>query len=137
MKYDEIQELMQSSYGTENYHRINPFCPYVVVTDGMLTVLEKAECFWLFDMMASYYPEMKKSNEYFFVAKLKVKKNNSAEFSIVYEKYDYEKEDGVDVKLCSQKIPFTDLPCGEYKFFIGTQPVEDKTYYVIMCPSEY
>lgn len=125
--YEEIKEIMESATGTEKYHRLNPFYKFVLATDGVLNVLEQAKCFWLFDAIGSYYSYMKSTKDYFFVAQLNVE-NSSALLKITHED-----SEGNDCLVAEQKIEFTDLPDGEYKFFICTQD----EYYVVMCPSEY
>lgn len=125
--YEEIKAIMDNATGTANYHRVNPFYRFVLATDGVLTVLEQAKCFWLFDVVGSYYPQMKAIEDSFFVATLEVKKS-SAKFKITHEDLQ-----GNDIIVAKQAIDFTDLPDGDYKFFICTQD----EYYVVMCPSEY
>lgn len=134
--FEEIEQVMNSSFGTDSYHILNLFAKNVVATDGVLAVLQFAECFWLFDVIASYYPKMVKTQDSFFVAKLTVK-SGKAVFKITREVYDPIKEKSVNKNVARQEIPFTDLPSGEYKFFICVQPTETKKYYVVMCPSEY
>ena len=132
--YEEIQKVMNSSIGTEGYHVLNLFCRQVVATDGVLATCEFAGCFWLFDVIVSYYPKFRRVQDSFFVITLKVKES-SAVFKITHEVYDGESTKNKTV--ASQKIPFTDLPDGEYKLFMCVQPDDDKNYYVVMCPSEY
>lgn len=141
MNYQDIQNRMAMAQGTENYNLISPFCRRVVATDSVIDVFEYASCFWIGDVVVSYYPKLKRCDEtHIFYLTLKVKDDHSCMFKITREKYDYAKDKSVTQTVASQNIPFTDLPIGEYKFYIGVQPTDENftdCYYVIMNLGDY
>lgn len=47
--------------GTENWHRYFP--PNVLLTDGIVYLIEAAECGWLIDILVSHLPAMRDRNE--------------------------------------------------------------------------
>lgn len=109
--------------GTIEYHKLG-YYP-VLATDGVAYFCRQAEAYWLFDEMSDFV--CYKTNEPFVVANIKCEKairKNSA--VITYE-------DGNYNKLGEKIILYTDLPNGEWKFFISNHPSQK----VIMLPSEY
>ena len=53
----ELQEGLAGFTGTEEYHRISMLFPRFVLTDGAAWLAKNAECFWLFEAIASYQPK--------------------------------------------------------------------------------
>lgn len=113
------------SYGTEHYYKMNIFTgSKLIMTDGIKDMFEELSCFWVGDVIASYFKEMIKSKEEFLVARvIKNLNDNSCEFEL---------SDGNDKKIIIQKIPYTDLTMN-LKIFIQF----DGERFVVMCPSEY
>jgi hypothetical protein len=113
----EILDIINSSTGTENYHKF--IGDYPLATDGVIAVAQAAECFWLLDMIASYQKNSK-LDKYFQVWKLKVNKESDNAILTGYN----------DTKLIiTQKIEYTNFPLKEIEmFFIDG---------VILLPNEY
>ena len=104
--------------GTEKYHKTFLFNPKLVHTDGVQYFANEAGSFFFFDMLATeIYPKTK--NEPFIVITFKA---NDGKGSV-------KAEDGNDHRLFQKKIPYTDCPDGEYRFYL--------TDNVLMLTSEY
>ena len=121
MNANQLKLDLEQFYGTENYWRLNPFTD-MCATDGTKYFCEKAQAFWLFDEIALTVPKIK--NEHFIVVKIKAdtKENNYGTAIINYE-------DGNYNQITSKYIEYTDLPHGEWKFYVIDN--------VVMLPSEY
>lgn len=70
----------------------------LIITDGILTLAQKFECFWFIDIIASYQIQLK--NEEFQVWKLTKHGGDKATVTC---------DDGNGNILKTQKIPFTDF----------------------------
>lgn len=106
--------------GTENWHRFNPLMRHLLATDGAMYLAEKAEAYWLLDIIASLKLVPKCKNEPFITCRLVKDQNGGATFTAT---------DGNKKKLYSQEIPFTDFPLDEITlYFIDN---------VVLLPSEY
>lgn len=119
MDINLFKENLQQYIGTFAYHRLN-LCP-VYATDGVEYFCRTAKSFWLFDDMSAV--AIKNNGEEFIVA-IATSKNN--ECDVIYS-------DGNDKKIFEQHYDYTDLPEGEWKFYISNYPTEK----IIMLPSEY
>lgn len=104
--------------GSEELHVYGPRLKY---TDGVKYVCEKGEAFWLLDLINSY--------------ELHVKPVIAEEFQVWKLTVDLEKNEGVmtcddgnDNIIITQRIPFTDFPLKEIKFYYE--------YGVLMLPTE-
>jgi len=102
-------------YGTENYYR----CMFgsMVYTDSIAHLCEEKKCYWLLDMVNSYYPQFRKHD--FLVITLVVE-DESAVFEI--------RTDSGTTPIIRQEIPYTDLEVN-IKFFYSNN--------VLMFPSDY
>lgn len=118
---DEILNEMGYFIGTESYHRLSP---WLVLTDGAKWLAESAECFWLFDIVSSIVPMMRKVKESFLHVKLTVQDDNSAVVLV---------DDGNGGALYKQNIEYTDFPLKSFSFFVS----DGGEYYVAMLKSEY
>lgn len=112
--------------GTETYLKFNHFAP-VLLTDGARYLAEKADCFWLFDIVASVWhlPEIKE-NVSFILWTIQKK----GEGCIVRADTD-SIGDGDMVYL--QEIPYTDFPFKE----LGNEFSFYQCGEVIMLKGEY
>lgn len=118
MNVEQFKDDLHAFFGTENYWRLNPFTN-MVATDGTKFFCERAGAFWLFDEIALTVPKIK--NEAFIVVRaISHEENNTG--TINYE-------DGNCNQLTSKHIDYTDLPKGEWKFYVIDN--------VVMLPSEY
>ncbi|MBI9016289.1 MAG: hypothetical protein JEZ07_03400 [Phycisphaerae bacterium] len=101
--------------GTEQYYKNEVLGP-MVYTDGVKYLHESADCYWLLVTISSY-----RRTEPFQLWELKVQENRSAILTM--------KEDSGEPYLVNQKIPFTDFPLDEIKFYLIDG--------VLLLPSEY
>jgi len=122
---DQLQTNMAHCIGTTQYHKFSPFFPTIVLTDGAQMIADEAGAFWLMDLIASYQPKAKEDEMLrdFQVWTLNVKDNKAV----------IKCERDTDDIAFKQKIPFTDFPLDEIKFFV--QPQHE--FMVIMLTSEY
>ena len=115
----EILEVMSMMTGTENYHKFSDIPSYPVATDGVITLAEMADCYWLLEIIGSYQSN-RNLDSAFQVWKMEVdRENNSA---VVYGCNDME-------VIVKQDIPLTDFPLSEIKIFLIDG--------IILLPSEY
>lgn len=113
-----LQSELSQFIGTEKLYRITS---RHVLTDGTKFLAEQAQCFWLFDAIASHLT--KTYDDYFAVARLVV--NESSALLTL--------DDGNDAVFATQQIKYTDFPMKEIKLYCSF----DGQYWVIMLPSEY
>lgn len=119
MDATELKQNLSEFIGTLHYHKLGYFP--VLATDGVAYFCEKAKAYWLFDDMSAV--AMQKQNEEFIVVTAKSKNEKC---NVVYD-------DGNDNKIFEQHYGYTDLPEGEWMFYISNYPTQK----VIMLPSEY
>ena len=105
IKSTELEHLMSYCYGSENYYKIPQYS--FIYTDGVKTFCEKADAYWLLDIVASISRHYKRMHEDFIIIDLIVDEDNKA--TITFE----------DIKgiFFKQDISFTDCPKGLWKFY--------------------
>ena len=111
----ELKENLEQFYGTENYFK-NPLLKYKY-TDGIKYFAEKAGAYWLLQEINSIYVNLRCP---VFLNIEVVSKNHKADIIV---------DDGNDNVLKKKYITFTDLPEGEWQFFL--------TDNILLLPSEY
>lgn len=112
-------DLVQFS-GTEKYYRHQT----LLLTDGVFYLAEKAECFWLMDVIWSHAMEKRWfGKEDFITCKLTVQDTVG---EVIFD-------DGNGRILITQHIPFTDFPLNQIQLYI----VRGERNLVIMLPGEY
>lgn len=112
-------ELAQFS-GTEHYYRYHS----LLLTDGAFYLAEKAECFWLMDVIWSHAMENRwYGKEDFITCKLTVQDTVG---DVVFD-------DGNGRILVTQHITFTGFPLEQIQLFI----VRGECNFVVMLPGEY
>lgn len=111
----ELQLNLAQFTGTLNWYK-NPLLSYRY-TDGVKYFAEYAECYWLLQEINALWK--RRGNESFFDITVKSKEHTA----------DIVVEDGNGNPLLTRKIPFTDLPEGDWKFYL--------TDHILMLPSEY
>lgn len=112
-------ELAQFT-GSEYYYRFHD----MLLTDGAKYLAEKAECFWLMDVIWSHATEKGWfGQEDFITCKLTVQDSVG---NVVFD-------DGNGNILATQQIPFTDFPLDKITLYI----VRGEHYFVVMLPGEY
>ena len=105
IKSTELENIMSYCYGTENYYENNLYT--FNYTDGIKTFCEKADAYWLLDIIASISRHYKQMHEDFIIIDLIVDEDNKATIT-------FEDTKGIFFK---QEIPFTDCPKGLWKFY--------------------
>ena len=90
---------------TEHYYKIPTYS--FKYTDGIKTFCEKADAYWLLDIIASISRHYKQMHEDFIIIDLIVDEDNKATIT-------FEDTKGIFFK---QEIPFTDCPEGTWRFY--------------------
>ena len=107
IKSTELENIMSYCYGTENCYKIPQYS--FKYTDGVKTFCEKADAYWLLDIVASVSRHYKQMHEDFIIIDLIVGEDNKATIT-------FEDTKGIFFK---QNIPFTDCPKGLWKFYFN------------------
>lgn len=132
--YEDYEQVLSNNRGTEHHYK-HTLCSYLLYTDGIKDMAETLQCYWLVDMIASYIPDMfkfaNKMSSDRFVFPTVVAENNKATFKIISERYNG--DEAKEVALIKQRIPFTDLPDGEYKLYLEY----NGSKWVLFLSSEY
>ena len=121
--------------GTDGYTRLGFPFRNVVLTDGALHVAEHGGtngAFWLMQAVASHLPAvLRKGGERacFQLWRLSVHEDKSALLTCQL--------DTGEPLLAQQRIEYTDFDVPDFKLYVGQQPSENGTLWVIMLPSEY
>ena len=129
---EKVEEIMNSSTGTEKYYR--PFFfNTMVYTDGVRTFAEQCQAYWVIDLVNSYMKKIqsnhRRTGEWMYFIKLKVK--NSKASVRIYREVDEKKK-----TVVRQDIYYTDLPNVELKFYLQLAQ-EEPAVFCMMTPSEY
>ena len=119
---EEIIDQLRNFYGSENYYIFNPICKNVLLTDGAHFLAEKAEVYWLMDMIASHIPSIK--DDWFAVAIITTDDKGNGIFKL---------EDGNYNKIVEQKNFTSSFPFKDFKLFV--EKSEDT--WVILLPGEH
>lgn len=109
--------------GTMEYHKLS-YYP-TLATDGVAYFCTQAECFWLFDEISDFV--CYKTKEPFVVVKINTYNTENGRCAVLAF------EDGNDNKIGGKVIDYTDMPVGEWTFWVSNYPEEK----VVMLPSEY
>ena len=109
--------------GTELYYRITPD---TVMTEGAKFVADNGEAYWLMTAIASYLPQLTKT-ESFIVANLQVTNTGNSRSALL------KLDDGNDNILIEQHIAYTDFALDEMKLYA----CHTGNMWVIMLPREY
>ena len=94
VKENDLKSSLECFMGTENYYKMT----FVTITDGIKYLCERAECYWLIDIVSSYQGMLTNAN--FQIWNLKTKDNKAIVTC---------KEDSDKPNLVKQEIPFTDF----------------------------
>ncbi len=122
-----LQQELNQFTGTEAYHHLSIFS-CLLTTDGVAYLAKEGKCYWLVDAIASYQPELRKTNSdawQFQVWKLGVSEDKTAVLTCT---------DGDENVVITQEIPYTDFPLKSIKLFAC--PINESQV-VLMLPSEY
>jgi hypothetical protein len=126
LQVDDLRSGLTQFNGTETYHRFSILYANVVCTDGAIWLAEKAECYWLMELIASYQKKCLKDESLSHIQFWTLKVNPDKSATIICER------DTDDVFL-TQEIPYTDFPISEQKLYVG----REGSLSVILLPSEY
>ena len=74
IKSNELQQIMSYCYGTEHYYKIPAYS--FKYTDGIKTFCEKADAYWLLDIVASVSRHYKQMHEDFIIIDIIVGEDN-------------------------------------------------------------
>jgi hypothetical protein len=127
----EIENGMAGFTGTEEYHRISMLFPRFLLTDGAIWLAKNAECFWLFEAIASYQPKCLRD------AKLRdmqfwtlTVKDGKATLKV-------ERDSGDPSPLVVKRIGSTSFPLEEVKIWVAPTATERGEAMVAYLPSEH
>lgn len=120
-----IKTNLSGFTGTEQYHRFSLLWRNVLLTDGAKFLADNAECFWLFDIIASAQLKNAVKAEEFQVWNL-VKTGSKA---IVKASNGND-----DNQIYTQAIPYTDFPLDSIKLY-AIRDFEGTL--IVMLTSEY
>ena len=129
---EKVEEIMNSSTGTEKYYR--PFFfNTMVYTDGVRTFAEQCQAYWVIDLVNSYMKKIqnnhRRTGEWIYFIQLKAKDSKAS--VRIYREVDEKKKTVVRLD-----IPYTDLPNVELKFYLQLAQ-EEPAVFCMMAPSEY
>lgn len=135
MEANEILSGLDQFTGTEQYHRIT-MLKNLLATDGVAWLADKAKCYWLTDIIASYQPSIRKyARARPNVAPLldmqvwTLTKNKATDGAKVICT-----DGNSDTPIYSQRIPYTDFPLESIKIWVAPA---DKNNMVMLLPSEH
>ena len=123
-KKEIIEEGLRNFSGSEQVYKFNLLFPNVLMTDGVRWLANKAECYWLLEMIASHIRAIK--DDYMAVCRLKVQ-GRTAVFTMDNGNA------GSDNVFVTQTIEYTDFPLDEIKLYVK-EDADDK--WIILLPSE-
>ena len=122
---EELESNLAHFTGTESYSKMKYPWANLLLTDGTKFLCEKAKCFWLMDLIASYQP--KKLNQYDFQHWVIRASDNKAVVTC---------DDGNEHILVEQHVGWTDSPLREVGMY--AQPTDYPEHgLVVMLTSEY
>jgi hypothetical protein len=114
-----LKHHLSGFIGTECYHQLS-LVP-IRCTDGVYALAERAQAYWLVDVIASYQLDPKFRKMPFQVWEISVDANK---YAVVLMRQDSGKKPEVE-----QVVPYTSFPAGKFEFFLQ--------HGVLMLPSEY
>ena len=117
---EQLSNSLRQFTGTQQYARLTRT---VVLTEGALYLAEQGQCFWLFDLYASYLSAINSDKDGFTCLKLS-RANTSASVII---------DDGNGRVLAKQNIEYTDFPLSA----ISLYGCWSGDFWVVMLTSEY
>ena len=126
----EIESGLAHCYGTEGYHRT--LSPRLVHTDGVKTLAEMGECFWLVDAIVSHQSEAMKDDSLRYMQFWKLRKvEDTRSFVLECER------DKDDIAI-SQTIEYSDFPLDEVSIWVERGSIDGiNPMMVMMLPSEH
>ena len=132
LKKAEIEDGLAGFTGTERYHRFSALFRRFLLTDGAKWLADNAECYWLFDAIASYQPKCLKDaslRDMQFWTLTKNAVNGGATLKC-------ERDTG-DKHPIVQEFPYTDFPLDEIKIWVEPTEINSGAAMVAYLPSEH
>ena len=124
MKFkNEVLDFINNAIGTEKYYNYSPFGSKLLLTDGVYTIANAIDCFWLIDLIASHQGNNKLDRD-FQVWILTV--NEKRRSAVVCG---YNDCGNGEKPIITQKISCTDFPLEELKLYLCNE--------VLILPHEY
>lgn len=114
----QLQDELAEFCGTEHFYQAGK----LTITDGVKFLVDRAACYWLLDIIASYQSQL--TREPFQVWELKVSNKRHGVVTA---------DDGNGNKLVRQEIPSTDFPLDYIKLYCADAGLRR----VVMLPNEY
>lgn len=129
-RLQQIRHTLAGFSGTEEYHKLGHF-PNVVATDGVAYLCNACNCYWLFDVIASWQLKESVRREPFQVWQLTVNADGSAKVTA--------KHDEPGRLLAEQEIPYADFPLPEgIKLWVECTATEiHPQLFVVLLPGEH
>lgn len=120
LNVNEFRSELANFYGSETVYR-HGLNRNVLYTEGVKFFAEKAECYWLLDIIATEPAILKQMKEGGTIIWLTVRDNNQGHICAA--------SDSDEPHVFERHLHFTDAPEGAWKFYFFNN--------VIMLPSEY
>lgn len=119
-------------YSTENHYKLST---RLLLTDGAKYLADNAECYWLFDIVASMASIMRNKGQEFILVKFRyINPFPDSKDKRCYVTF----EDGNGNEFYKQKIEYSDFPLLSYEFYVILSGNENGNwFYVAMLKSEY
>lgn len=111
------RELAHAIGGSDTLYHLS-YLKRLKSTDGVKYLADKAQAYWLIDIIESYQPRLRNEEFQTWHIKLDAKGSRATVWA----------EDGNGNVLVTQKIPYTDFPLSHYKLFVENG--------IIMLPQE-
>lgn len=110
IKMDSLEEQLRGFYGTEAYHAAT--FGRVQLTDGVHFLREKANCFWLIDIVESVqHLDSIKQNAGFILWIIDVREDKTATVRALTD------SPGTGEVLYTQELTYTDFPLNHFEFY--------------------
>lgn len=139
-----LQNDLAQFYGTEQYHRWSILFKNHLLTDGVHFLCEKAQCYWLVDIIGSYHSKCMKDpmlrDMQFWTLTVNPPEKTIESFTVGAVKP--KKPKPMATVICErdtgnvafrQNIPYTDFPLHQIKLWVEST---GDGHWVIMLPQE-
>jgi hypothetical protein len=132
----EIRNGLAQMTGSEAYHRLSPLHGRMLCTDGTAWLAEAADCFWLFDIIASYQPQCAKDKDLRDFQVWTLTCEPAPEGKMRKATVKCERDTG-DRNPIVQEIPLTDFPLDSIKLYVEPGECGGKPVMVCLLPCEH
>lgn len=136
---EKINSVMNSSTGSMTFYK-REYGKNMDYTEGVMEVQKQLGMYWFVDMMYSLMPEVVFNHSIteatFYMVKLYVNDDSTANLTITREHYDEKSDEYKDIIVAEQHIDYTDLPQCTMKFYLELANWEPLVFR-LLCPSEH